>query len=122
MKLISYRYEEELRVGILAPDELAVLPLEAVLPETAGLSMLEVIEIFPEGLPLEAEDLEEAMAEEGGGATSTAEKSGASGTRATSGSSRRGSAAMSSFAKREAISRSSARGVHGSGADSSNRS
>lgn len=65
MKLISYRYEEELRVGVLAPDELAVLPLEAVLPETAGLSMLEVIEIFPEGLPLAAEDLEEAMAEEG---------------------------------------------------------
>ena len=39
MKLISYRYEDELRTGILTPDELSVLPLEAVLPETTLLSM-----------------------------------------------------------------------------------
>ena len=65
MKLISYRYEEEMQVGILTPDGLGVLPLEAVLPETAGLSMLEVIEAFPEGLPITAADAEDAMAEEG---------------------------------------------------------
>ena len=65
MKLISYRYEEELQAGVLTPDGLRVLPLEAVLPETAGLSLLEVIEAFPEGLPVTAEELEEAMAEDG---------------------------------------------------------
>ena len=40
MKLISYRYEEEMQAGILTPDGLGVLPLEAVLPETAGLDFV----------------------------------------------------------------------------------
>ena len=65
MKLISYRNEEELQTGVLTPDGMSVLPLEAVLPETAGLSLLEVIEVFPEGLPVLQENLESAMLEEG---------------------------------------------------------
>ncbi len=65
MKLVSYRNEGEMQAGVLAPGGMSVLPLEAVLPETAGLSLLEIIEAFPEGLPVTAEELEEAMAEDG---------------------------------------------------------
>lgn len=65
MKLISYRFEEDLRSGILTSDEMYVLPLEAVLPETAGLSLLEVIELYPDGLPVTAEETEEAMTADG---------------------------------------------------------
>ena len=65
MKLISYRNEGEMQAGVLAPGGMSVLPLEAVLPETAGLSLLEIIEAFPEGLPVTAEELEEAMTEDG---------------------------------------------------------
>lgn len=63
MKLVSYRYNGELETGVLTPDGTGVLPLEAILPETAGLSLLEVIEIFPGGLPVTTEEALEAMTE-----------------------------------------------------------